>query len=220
MRYLGVKDFTDAQTFEGNSHHFPGSSTVFGGTTEVGYKSGLQSLELLGYRQHDDLKLSFGFRLVGLKESLTYRYVGPLFAPSSRDYLFHNADNTLYGFQIGLDGPLWRKHRRFSVNGLAKAGFYLNDLEVSSAQNSSGSAQNSDCEAAFVGEVGLTGVYAIRYDLSLRAGYQMVFIDGVSLAADQSVNTSNLAIYGPATVSIDQNSLFYHGLNIGLEYRF
>ena len=80
-----------------------------------------------------------GFRYVGLKESLRY---GVPSSPISSNLLFHNADNALYGFQIGLDGPLWDNHCRLRVDGLAKAGVYLNDVEVSSAQNAAGSGQN------------------------------------------------------------------------------
>jgi hypothetical protein len=219
MRYLGASNFSDVQSIEGENFSFPGSTTAFGGSIDVGYSSELQSLELLRYLEHEELKFSCGFRLVSLKELLSYRYTGPQYYPTSRDYLFHKADNTLYGFQIGLDRPLWRKNSRFSIDGLAKSGIYLNDLEVVSQQDRR-RAQNSDCRAAFVGEVGLTAVYTLRDGLFLRLGYQMVYIDGVCLAADQSVKTSNLGASGPAIASIDQNSLFYHGLNAGVEYRF
>ena len=123
------------------------------------------------------------------------------------------------GFQIGLDSTLWDNDRWLRFDGRAKAGIYHNEVDVASAQNNSGSGQSSGEQAAFVGELGLTAVYDIHRDLSFRAGYQALFVDGVSLAADQSQNTSNLAINGPATIDIDRGSVFFQGLHVGLEYR-
>lgn len=217
IRYLGFQDFTAAQTYPGGDFRFAGSSTNFGFgiPLQVVQESDLQSLELLGYRQHGCTSLSYGYRYVGLEESLRY------FAPSASfpTGLFHETDNALYGFQIGLNSTLWDNGRRLRFDGRVKAGIYHNEVEVASAQNDSGSGRSSGEQTAFVGEFGLDAVYDIRRNLSFRAGYQSLYIDGVSLAADQSQNTSNLAINGPAIIDIDSSSILFQGLHVGLEYR-
>lgn len=177
---------------------------------------------MLGFRSHGESRFSLGFRYVEIEESLTYSYAGRPLSFVVPDYLFHRAKNGLYGCQLGWDGAIWARER-LRIEGQAKAGLYLNDIRVSSAQQStigSSLGQNSSSETAFVSELGIAAAYDIRSNLSLECGYQTIFVDGVSLAADQSVNTSNLARFGPSTVGIDQNSLFFHAMRFGLEYRY
>ena len=103
---------------------------------------------------------------------------------------------------------------------------YYNDLDASATlvipnvPANGGMGRNSDSAAAFVGELGLTASYDIRCNLSLRAGYQLLFLDGVALAADQVPNTGDLIGNNNTPVNVHTgNSLFFHGLHVGLEYR-
>ncbi len=74
--------------------------------------------------------------------------------------------------------------------------------------------------AAFVGSLALTGKYAITANLSARAGYQLLWIDGVALAPDQIAvsNPDIVPAHSYATVSTS-GSPFYHGAFVGLEFQ-
>lgn len=64
--------------------------------------------------------------------------------------------------------------------------------------------------------------YDITCNLSARIGYQLLYLDGVALAADQVPNTGELFAL-PGTVPVNAhggNSVLYHGVNVGMEYRF
>ena len=130
------------------------------------------------------------------------------------------ADNRLYGFQLGADRSLWDNGNGLHFDGLAKVGVYGNDADVVS-QGLNGSGSNSDTDAAFIGELGLNAKYDVTQRLSVSTGYQLLFLDGVALAANQVPNSGNMN--GGANnvpVNVSSASLLYHGLRTGLEYRW
>jgi hypothetical protein len=75
-------------------------------------------------------------------------------------------------------------------------------------------------QAAFVGELGLTGRYRLTNNCSLRATYQLLWLDGVARGTDQVPNY-NLAV-APATgpAAITTNTVFYNGMFMGVESQF
>jgi hypothetical protein len=126
-------------------------------------------------------------------------------------------DNNLYGFQIGADAKIF-EYGCFSVDGLLKAGIYNNRAERTSTLSL---ARDGDVvtvsttaatdHAAFIGELSLQGYYQLTKRLTLKGGYQVMWIDGVALAPSQ-IGLDD---------SIDsQDTVFYHGATAGLEYSF
>ena len=79
---------------------------------------------------------------------------------------------------------------------------------------SAGSRGNN---AAFVGNVGLGGTYRMSCNLSLNAGYQVFWVDGVALATNQfdNVDLNNYSAYGA-----NRDSLYFHGGYAGLTFAF
>ena len=77
--------------------------------------------------------------------------------------------------------------------GLIKVGLFGNAASQNSFIESSfesapvffASATGQSGQVAFVGEIGLTGVYRLSDRLLLRGGYQLMWIDGVALAPSQ-----------------------------------
>jgi len=225
FRYLWVDDFVSDQTmfFAPITRPATNPNTIAGGSGydwNVRYKSEIQSLELLGRQGCGKIQLTYGFRYVDLDETLGLDAIG---SPSNH-YSFA-AKNNLYGFQLGLDGPLWDNCCGLRVEGFAKAGIYLNDADVSSQRALQhgpidASGNNNESAAAFVGELGLTASYDVSCWLTLRAGYQLLLLDGVALAADQVSTTGALESGTNVPVSVSKNSLLYHGLHAGLEARW
>jgi hypothetical protein len=117
--------------------------------------------------------------------------------------------NNLYGGQIGFDAKILQR-RRLRIDGLGKAGAYGNNASSTLSFPTLpgfafGGAAN---QTAFVGEIGLTGRYAINKHLALRSTYELLWLDGVALA-------NNSLFLGPGVTS---NTVFYQGAFVGLEF--
>jgi hypothetical protein len=138
---------------------------------------------------------------------------------------FWNASTTsnLYGLQIGADGKLF-ECGRFSIVGLIKIGGYWNHASESTGVSlqkvvyPSGASTN---QAAFVGEAGLQCKYQVTRGITLKLGYEALWLDGVALAPGQIQETYTIA---PATVyalGVNSNSsVLFHGATAGLEFSF
>jgi hypothetical protein len=76
-----------------------------------------------------------------------------------------------------------------------------------------GSAE-TETDLAFAGEVAVTAVYQWSDQLALRAGYQLLWLEGVAIASDQAAATNVIAQNG-----IDPTGgVFFHGALLGAEY--
>jgi hypothetical protein len=68
-----------------------------------------------------------------------------------------------------------------------------------------------------VGELGLSGTYQLTRVLTVRGGYNLMWIAGVALAPDQ-LDFTDLPSSGTA---LDRGGgIFLHGANVGLEARW
>ena len=149
-----------------------------------------------------------GFRWANLREDfIGERVINSMFLPVGDV----RTNNNLYGFQVGADARLW-ECGCFSINGLGKAGIYGNHAEQSQVYPESGVAFfASTNHTAFIGELGLQARYQVTQSLALRAGYELLLLDGVAIAPIQMGNPTG----------IDSNAtVFYHGATAGLEFNF
>jgi len=165
-----------------------------------------------------------GFRWLDLRENL----VGALEPPTfSWEPPFWNTTttNNLYGFQVGADGRLLDLGR-FSIDGLVKGGIFDDNAEettaVSVIHKQVRSASDSTNRAAFVGETGLQCKYQVAKGLFLRAGYEVIWLQGVALAPGQIQETYvTTAPKSVQALGVNCSSgVFYHGATAGLEYSF
>ena len=168
----------------------------------------------------DRAALLAGFRWVQLRDDL----VGSL-EPSEGFPPFWNADanNNLYGFQIGALGDLWNRGR-FSIDGLVKAGIYDDDADAATGVSIYKRVRPASCStnhAAFVGETGLFCKCQIAGGLGLRVGYEAMWLEGVALVPAQIKETAAPKSAIVQALGVDCNSgAFFHGASIGLEYSF
>ena len=128
------------------------------------------------------------------------------------------AINDLYGFQLGADGCLWQ-WCCLSLDGKLRAGIYsnraVNSVLITQEVAEDLASRATDTNTAFLGELGLTGTCQLREGVALRAGYQLMWLEGVAVAADQ-VAVSDPGT-GTATVDAD-GGVLYHGAVISLEF--
>ena len=131
--------------------------------------------------------------------------------------------NNLYGIQVGVDAKLLELGH-LSLVGLMKIGIFDNNARQSTGVSLAKMVYPSKAttnHAAFVGEVGLQLKYAVTRELTLKAGYEALWLDGVALAPGQIQETFTSI---PASVSAlgvrSGSSVLFHGATAGLEYSF
>jgi Putative beta barrel porin-7 (BBP7) len=196
----------------------PGGFSVdtFGQAMEWEYSSKLYNAEFnVRWNPLCRLTMLAGFRWVELRENLD----GAVIPSLMESFWNTNTKNNLYGFQIGADGKILDRGC-FSIDGLVKAGIFGNSAEQTTlavSQNDSGVYSAATTHTAFLGEVGLQCKYRVTCNLTLRAGYEALWLQGVALAPAQIQESYVLQ----DTVGINSNSgVFYHGATAGFEYSF
>ncbi len=136
---------------------------------------------------------------------------------------FWNASttNNLYGLQIGANAKVFERGR-FSIDGQIKVGGYLNNAEEATGVSIFKVVRPSSASTnqfAFVGEVGLQGNYLISKRLSLKVGYQALWLGGVALAPGQIQETYSTSSAIVTALGINSgSSVLFHGATAGLQY--
>jgi hypothetical protein len=163
-----------------------------------------------------------GFRYLNLGEKLNIsaqRTVGD--AVEDGTYNIRTTNN-LFGAQLGA--RLRRSRGRFGWDTTGKAGIFGNaaeqtqsvtdfpDFPLRPTVSSSGGA------VAFVGEINLSAFYRLTDIWGLRAGYNVMWIEGLALAPDQL--DFNFAASPSGNQLHDGGGMFLHGVNVGLEARW
>ena len=136
-----------------------------------------------------------------------------------------DVDNNLYGFQVGTRMTRWRA-QGIGLEMTCKAGIYGNDARQRQYIVDDLGATPFDLRprtgdssggVAFVGEFSLIPMYRLTDVWSIRAGYNLLWIEGVALAPDQLDFTDTPT----SGMFIDTNGgIFAHGFSAGLEARF
>ena len=140
--------------------------------------------------------------------------------------------NQLIGFQLGARRDNWNCGNKLYIETFANAGIYCNrfrredvvqtdttiitgdDLtteedEFSITSNTvKTTVRTNPTDVAILGEAGISGVWKINHCVALRSGYQIMAIDGVGNAL-QAYFASGL----------NSDTVVYHGLQFGVEYR-
>jgi hypothetical protein len=171
----------------------------------------------------DTLDWLAGFRYVGVEEEAVLttdccRMGDEFLAIPYRS----RTRNNMFGAQAGVRGR--RAWERWAVEGWAKAAVmgvaqeqiqdplisYANVLERGAVSRSGG-------EVGFVGDLTMSAIYRITEVWGIRAGYSLLWLDGLALAPDQFDFTTDL---GSGTNLVNSSGIFYHGANLGLEARW
>ena len=129
--------------------------------------------------------------------------------------------NNLYGGQIGIDTLLYSTSW-LHVESVLKGGAYWNDALSRQIYQENGvgtevSAYDSPSAAAFVGELGFTGVLPLTSHLDFRFGYLVFWLQGIAqptrqLSLPVSTTGDPLVVQDGGTV--------VQGLTLGLEGRW
>lgn len=145
------------------------------------------------------------------------------FRNANGQYLIRTS-NDLFGLQMG--GGFTYEGARGSIGVLNKIGILANNAKrrgnvtfvdagpdndpISAAANTSGSAR--EAELSFLTELAIVGRYHVRPNISLRAGYHMLFLTQVALAPEQ-------IDFNPTDFKVSSNGeSFYHGISSGIDF--
>lgn len=127
--------------------------------------------------------------------------------------------NNLYGVQVGARER--HEPNRFGCEATCKIGIFVNDAKQEQTVTDfpdfplrpTVSARSGGL--AVVGETNLTALYRLTNVWNLRAGYSVIWIEGVALAIDQL--DFNFATAPSGDQLHNDGGLLLQGINIGLE---
>ena len=163
-----------------------------------------------------------GFRYIDIEEELDISVQKTVSAAVENGAYDLHTTNNLFGAQVGAR---WRQTwGRFGWEATGKTGIFGNaGQETQSVIDFPNfalrpSVSTSGGEVAFVGEVNLSALYRLTDIWNLKAGYNVVWIDGLALAPDQL--DFNFATSPSGNQLRDGGAMFIQGVNVGLEARW
>ncbi len=227
--YFGLFGGSQSKTVTGdNDLAIPGalglsSLDFFGSDIMTVTSSGeLHSVEFNAQERGDFLTTLWGVRYLRTTDTLNILSGDP--DTSGSDYHVRSANN-LYGAQLGLRHARRGPTLGWDVTG--KAGVFANsastDQYVTDSPNPNPVFYLRDPQGdatttlAFVGEIDAGVTVQITSAVAFRAGYKLLWLDGVASASDQLDFNSP----GPSTNSIETHGgMFLHGATAGLEARW
>jgi hypothetical protein len=193
------------------------------------YTSRLYNAEAnMRWHSWDRVSVLAGFRWVNVTEKL----VGMLTPPTPHgtgSFWDTQTKNNLYGLQIGAEARLLERGR-FSIGGVLKAGIFDNRVDETTLvrmERIQFPESASTDYLAFLGELGVQCKYQATPRLSLKVGYEVMWLQGVALAPGQIPETySSYGGLNPLDTHVQavgvncSSGVLYHGGAAGLEYKF
>lgn len=157
-----------------------------------------------------------GVRYFGMTDNLAwdaFEVPGPT-STATGNYRVRT-DNKMFGFQLGFTQA--HETSRWSIEFLAKAGGYVNRVDVDSTFSgtttlTSGKTHLRGDTLAFLSEVQFLGKWHLRPNFSLRAGIELLYVDALALAPNQID-----FLPGGSTKMVNSNNNLYLGLSTGFE---
>jgi hypothetical protein len=204
----------------------------------ISLDSDLQSAELLyrrywlGYIPRISGTLIAGFRYTRLDENFVFESQGsqpavnnPL-GPLAALRYDSDCENNLAGFQTG--GDIWISLTQgLRIGAETKLGLYNNHYSLSNRITTTPigttpptlTEEINDDKPAFLAETSFDIVFDILPSLSLRTGYEVLFMDSLVLAGENFNQTSPYGNQGPRVPFVNDNGeAFYSGVHAGIEY--
>lgn len=192
----------------------------------LAYSSSIDSVELFIRRRWAEPDCRWqgswhaGVRFVYLLEDFQHT-TESVVNNSSLDYKVKTR-NSMVGFQLGTD--LWMCMRNgIRLGGEVKAGVYGVRAEQDSTidATSLGTPLVDHLESkrvSVVVETGAMATWQVSQNWNIRGGYQLVFLGGVALGAENFNTEPPFIGVGRPPVLVDNGEALYHGFTFGAEY--
>lgn len=130
--------------------------------------------------------------------------------------------NNLYGIQLGAKAGLWELGR-LSLDGVLKAGLYANRASQTTLVSMAKQifpASATATAAALVTEGGLVAKYRLTDSVTLKLGYDALWLSSIALAPNQIQKTATTPSSVRATGVDSRGDTLFQGLTFGLEHAF
>lgn len=224
-RYFGIDGAgSSGWANTGSDWTLPGDSQVWPQAIfRAGMDSRLQSVEW--NLQHDAERATFtwlaGFRWLQFDDFL---WGGAASSPDEGVAFQVSTGNTLYGGQGGFSIAIVKDNTPLEVDVRLKGGLYANSssgewtmtaVTPSTFRNLRGT--DSATELAFVGDFEFSFVYRITERWSAVLSYEALWLQGVSVAGDQSELGRLL---NDTTGLSTSEAAWFSGLNVGMRFRW
>jgi hypothetical protein len=174
----------------------------------------------------------WGVRYFQLDEDFNYRTEVDTGGPVGADTFTRtnvNVNNAMTGLQIG--GDVWIcLIPGLKIGGEAKFACLGNHSNVDSLIRITGTNPPVEFrdgmtvgDVAFLGDLAGYVTYRINYHWTFKGGYQLLYLDGATLAAE-NFNPQPPAVFNPGPVAVRQpvarenGDVFWHGWTVSLEY--
>jgi len=214
ISFLAIDSWNSSGSAEGDDIFItvPGTQVPGNGTATFDYSTSFYSTEInLRRRMGSYWSWLVGFRWIELHDELTADYNVDGFGP---DTLSIDTDNHMYGAQVGLErSGYWGAAR---IDLWAKAGIFANNADQSTSVASGVSVSAEDTSTAYLGELGIAVSVPVSRRLSIRGGYQVIWLENVALAPNQYA-TTDLTLVPPIASVHDTGDLTIDGFFLGLE---
>lgn len=222
FRYFDVQSMSSTAGFTPPlAWAFPTGTGAFPNVRHVDtrYESRLYSFEANGVRQVGDSGVAIlnGFRWIQADDDMGF-VVTPAGGPNV-GYDWHTGNN-LYGYQIGAFVPLIASESPWSLSAAPKIGIYGNQcLGQWNDSRPAGTTASTNAvfrnQVAFAGDLSATLGYRFSERCAIQAGYQLLWLNGIGVAADQAAVLSSRSV---ATGLDSSGSAFYHGALAGVNF--
>ncbi len=181
---------------------------------QLTYRTKMQTGELNFRRSSENGEITFitGFRWAQIDELFSTA------VPSIATDLRVSTQNKLYGWQVGYEGSSWVSYGILRVDSSVKAGVYQNTARNNARLQTLGiglvNVGTNDEVPAFLGESRITLAAPLTKHCFLRGGYQLMYLSGLAIAADQ---INSIKVVPPQVDLESDGQAIYHGWFLGLE---
>jgi hypothetical protein len=165
--------------------------------------------------RYNSISVLYGFRYLNWEE--TYNINSTDSDGDTSDYNLR-ASNNLFGAQVGTRIDRRWCHLDWQFSG--KVGIFGNAAMQRQLLLDNGNTfvlrdtRQREANAAFVGDLNLSVFYALNSTWRIRAGYNILWLEGLALGPNQLDFTDDLS---SGTRLRSEGGVFLHGANIGLE---
>ncbi|MGE0610503.1 MAG: hypothetical protein AB7O62_25665 [Pirellulales bacterium] len=246
LSYLGMQNWQSQQFVQSAAGNLFSAYTAFGTATQglpvgdvdqsvqqgIRYGSRLHNAEFnfvtcipCSHSGRGHWNLVHGFRWIEINERFTYATVGAGGAAVNGSISQVNTFNDLVGYQGGLRWEYdLRPRLHFTVE--PKVGVFANFSRMSSAFNTTAfPATISEFarrdEVAVAADCSALLSYDIKPWLTIRGGYNVMYVGGVALAPENFVPQPLPGGFIPRTANVNNTgAILYHGGSVGVEARF
>lgn len=185
---------------------------------DVKYQSNLNNVEANYKQTMFNVTLLGGFRYFNLHE--VYEIRSSDFDSGTSPYRV-KTHNNLMGGQIGLGFN--KQCGRFGVDFISKAGLYGNAARLETYLGDFNNTvvlrnyKDNETITSFIGELNAQATYNVTDWFLIRAGYRILWLEGIALAPQQLDFTADP---NAGNHIIDRAGLYLYGFNIGCEARW